>query len=73
MSTLDVKLLSFVYSVVIFLLSILFLLNMDFSVVSTKFMSIKLIIFHFSIGLDQFNLMFLLLTTFLFPIVIIVS
>ena|ERR1700742_2778826 len=71
-----VRVISFIYSVIIFLSVINFIINLDFSTIIVKLFSITLsgyLNIKLTIGVDQCNVMFLLLTTILFPIVVLAS
>jgi proton-translocating NADH-quinone oxidoreductase chain M len=73
---LHVKLVSFIFSIFLFLISIFILIRIDFS--STFFYSytFKLSVYYkiyLTLGIDQLSIFFLLLTTFLFPIIVLAS
>ena len=71
-----IRIISFIYSTIVFLAVINFIINLDFSTIIIKLFSITLSSYlniKLTIGIDQCNVMFLLLTTILFPIVVLAS
>jgi len=70
------RIISFVFSVITFAVTSTLIWNTDFSTISLKPFEITLsnyLEISLIIGLDQCNIMFLLLTTVLFPIIILAS
>jgi proton-translocating NADH-quinone oxidoreductase chain M len=73
---LHVKLVSFIFSIFLFILSIFILIKIDFSSIFFYSYTFKFSLFYkiyLTLGIDQLSVFFLLLTTFLFPLIILAS
>src|SRR5271170_1639800 len=71
-----IRIVSFLYSTILFISILSFIVNLDFSTILIKLFSLSLsnyLNIRLTLGIDQCNVMFLLLTTILFPIVVLAS